>query len=234
MIESQSVLAIITARGGSKRLVGKNIIPLAGKPLIAWTVEASQSSQYIDRTILSSDDKNIIKVAREYGCDVPFVRSKELSMDETNSVDVVIDALSKVPHYDWFVLLQPTSPLRLGEDIDGCLRNVMLSGYNCAVSICETSKSPYWAFMKNEQGQLEKLIPDVYPETIRQKLPQTYTLNGAIYAARTDWFMQNRCFITDETYGYEMPKERSEDIDDYFDVQVAELRLKLKSMNEGS
>src|SRR5690242_2340813 len=108
MISSYSVLALIPARGGSKGVARKNVRDLAGRPMIAWTIEAAHGSRYVDRVVLSSDDEEIIKTARQHGCDVPFVRPPELATDEADSVSVVRHALSMLPeHHDFLVLLQP-------------------------------------------------------------------------------------------------------------------------------
>lgn len=115
------ILAIIPARGGSKGVPRKNIRDLAGKPLIAWTIEEAKKSKYITRLILSSEDEEIIEAAKKYGCEVPFVRPIELAQDNTPGIEPVLHAIEKCPGYDYVLLLQPTSPLRTVEDIDGCI-----------------------------------------------------------------------------------------------------------------
>src|SRR5690606_37646573 len=112
-----NVLAVITARGGSKGVPRKNVRNLGGKPLIAWTIEEAQKSKYITKLILSSEDKDIIDVAKQYGCEVPFIRPLELAQDDTLGIDVVIHAMIQCPGYDYVILLQPTSPLRTVKDI---------------------------------------------------------------------------------------------------------------------
>lgn len=128
MINNKKILAIIPARGGSKGLPRKNIRELAGKPLIAWTIEAGRKSKYIDRLIVSSEDFEIIEVAKKYGAEIPFVRPKHLAEDESLGLDPVFHALRELPGYDIVVLLQPTSPLRLTEDIDACIEQLIDSG----------------------------------------------------------------------------------------------------------
>src|SRR5262249_30378594 len=113
MIGRYTVLAVIPARGGSKGVPQKNIRTVGGRPLIAWTIEAAKGSRYLDRVVLSSDDRKIIDVAESYGCDIPFVRPAELATDEADSMSVVRHAIASFnEHYDYLVLLQPTSPLR--------------------------------------------------------------------------------------------------------------------------
>ncbi len=126
---NKKVLALITARGGSKGLVKKNIRLLNSIPLIAWTIKEAHKSERIDRLVLSSDDDEIIKVAKDYSCEVPFKREAHLASDTATSDDVILDALSRIDGYDTLILLQPTSPLRIREDIDSCLQLCGLLGY---------------------------------------------------------------------------------------------------------
>ena len=117
-MQSDKVLALITARGGSKGLPRKNVLLAGGKPLIAWTVEAAVSSECIDRVVLTSDDDEIMAAAMAAGCDVPFCRPAHLASDVATSLDVVLHAIDQLPGYEYVVLLQPTSPLRTAADID--------------------------------------------------------------------------------------------------------------------
>jgi N-acylneuraminate cytidylyltransferase len=233
MIHGMRVLAVIPARGGSKGLPGKNIRDLAGKPLVAWTIEAAQASRCIDRLILSSDDDEIAQVARRWGCDVPFVRGEDLATDEATTVDVVLDSLRRCPGYDWVVVLQPTSPLRTSEDIDSCLLECLDQGASVGVSVCEATVSPYWMFRRHGQGQLQTLLPMPQGATQRQDLPYVYQLNGALYVAKCGWLQANPKFITPHTYAYVMSQQRSIDIDDEVDFRLAELMLSdaVKSRN---
>lgn len=224
MIAGKSVLAVITARGGSKGLPGKNIRPLRGKPLIAWTIEAARQSACVDRLVLSSDDPEIIAVARNFGCEVPYVREPALATDTAGSMDVILDAIRRCPGHEWVVLLQPTSPLRTADDIDGTLRRCFETGAPAGVSISLAEQSPYWMYSMGAEGALSPVLaaPAVGR---RQDLPKVYALNGAVYAAECDWLVRNRTFVTPETIGYEMPSERSADIDDLADFAMAELIL---------
>lgn len=159
MIEGKRVLGLITARGGSKGVPGKNIRPVGGRPLIAWTIQAGLASRYLDKLILSSDDESIMAVARDCGCEVPFKREARLAADDTPSVDVVLDAVERCPGYDMVVLLQPTSPLRTTEDIDAAIgRCVALEAPAC-VSVCEAEQSPYWMYTLQAGNRLSPLLP---------------------------------------------------------------------------
>jgi N-acylneuraminate cytidylyltransferase len=143
MINGLKVLAIIPARGGSKGLLGKNIRPLGEKPLLAWTIETARQSRYIDRLVLSSEDAEIIRIARAWDCEVPFVRPAELSRDETPGILPILHALARLPGYDLVVKLQPTSPLRSADDIDACIERCSRSDVPACVSVVEPVQSPY-------------------------------------------------------------------------------------------
>jgi N-acylneuraminate cytidylyltransferase len=226
MINGKSVLAIITARGGSKGIPGKNIIDLAGKPLIAWTIEAAKKSEYIDRLVLSSDDDEIIKVAAQWGCEVPFKRPADFAKDDTPGIAPVLHALSVLPAFDYIVLLQPTSPLRTKEDINGCIEHCITRQANCCVSVTEPDKSPFWMYYINSQGILEPILSTESDVAVRrQDLPVVYALNGAVYVARREWLLVNKSFLSKETIAYPMCKEHSIDIDSWRDLQLAKLML---------
>lgn len=153
MIDNKRVLAIIPARGGSKGVTRKNIRNLAGMPLIAWTIEEAKKSKYIDRLILSSEDNEIIETAKEYGCDIPFVRPVHLAEDTTSGIEPVLHALKEIVGYDYVILLQPTSPLRIVEDIDGCIENLIETKSPACVSVTEPTNSPYWMYTVNSEGK---------------------------------------------------------------------------------
>ena len=226
MIHEKSILAVIPARGGSKGLPRKNLRMLAGKPLIAWTIEEAKKSKYIDRLMLSSEDAEIISVARQWGCEAPFVRPQELATDETPGVEPIlhaIDALSE--KYDYVVMLQPTSPLRIAEDIDGCVEMCLGHKAPACVSVTEPSKSPYWMY-RLDAG--DRLIPNLdlgFADVRRQDLPRVYALNGAVYVAETDWLIAHRTFLTQETVAFVMPRERLWDVDTELDLKFCELLL---------
>ena len=225
MINGQSVLAIIPARGGSKGVPRKNIREVAGKPLIAWTIAEAQKSKYIDRLILSSDDEQIIRVAQEYGCEVPFVRPSELAADDTPGIDPVLHALDSLSQkYDYVVLLQPTSPLRSAADIDDCIAKCALAGNNACVTVTQAEQSPYWMYSISHEGSV---VPIVKNDGFfrRQDLPTAYVLNGAVYVARTDWLKREKQFVAAETKAVIMPAERSLDIDTEEDLKTLESML---------
>ena len=208
-----SLLAIIPARGGSKGIPRKNIKPLAGKPLIGWTIDTAKQANCIDRLVVSTEDEEIASVARQLGADVPFMRPAELAADETPGTAPVLHAISQLPDYEWVLLLQPTSALRSAADIDGIWQFCQEQGAPSAVSVCEVSKHPYWMYQCDPTHRLEPFVkgrPDV---TRRQDLSAACALNGALYLARTEWLLKQSGFIGPETLGYIMPPERSVDLD---------------------
>jgi CMP-N,N'-diacetyllegionaminic acid synthase len=224
VIAGRSVLAVITARGGSRGLPRKNVLPFRGRPLIAWTIAAAQASSRIDRLILSSDDTEIIAVAEGLGCEAPFRRAPELSADASTSIDVVLDALDRVPGYDVVVLLQPTSPLRTAVDIDGALEHMAACGAASCVSVEEALSHPWLVFGRDEEGRLKPLAPPSDGVSLRrQDLPPALVLNGAVYAADAAWLRCERTFIKPgATVAWEMPADRSADIDTLEDFHAAE------------
>lgn len=226
MIKGKSVLAVIPARGGSKGVPRKNIREVGGKPLIAWTIEEAKKSKYIDRLILSSEDAEIIEVAKRWGCEVPFIRPEELAQDDTPGVETVLHTIKMLPGYDFVLLLQPTSPLRSVDDIDGCLEKCIETKANSCVTVTEAAKSPFWMYYLNEQDLLEPIIKTDKKYNNRQELPTLYELNGAVYVANKNWLINNRSFRSEHTTAYIMPKERSVDIDSEIDFGFIEFLLR--------
>ncbi|WP_036214779.1 cytidylyltransferase domain-containing protein [Lysinibacillus sphaericus] len=217
-----SILAIIPARGGSKGVPRKNIRDLAGKPLIAWTIEEAKKSKYISRLILSSEDEEIIDIAKHYGCEVPFVRPRELAQDATPGIDPVLHAIQQCPDFDYVVLLQPTSPLRTVEDIDGCIELAIKQHADFCVSVTESEKSPYWMYTIKNNGHLNPLVMEDKIATRRQDLPKSYVLNGAVYIARTSALVKEKSFLNKNTKAFIMPTMRSFDIDTELDMKICE------------
>jgi CMP-N,N'-diacetyllegionaminic acid synthase len=224
MINGKSILAIIPARGGSKGIPRKNIRDLCGKPLIAWTIEEAKKSKYIDRLILSSEDAEIIAVAKKWGCEVPFVRPKELAQDDTPGIAPVLHAIDTLADkYDYTVLLQVTSPLRTIADIDGCIECCLQQEAKSCVSVSEAKENPYWMFRMTQNSTLTNMIDDDKEYVKRQDLPKCYLLNGAVYVAETNWLLKTKNFRSEETVGYIMPIDRSVDIDCEMDFKFCEL-----------
>lgn len=229
MIRGKRVLAIIPARGGSKGLPRKNILPLAGKPLIAWTIEAARASRYIDRCIVSTDDAEIAQVAADWGGEVPFLRPAQLAQDDTPTREVILHALDLVDGYEYIVVLQPTSPLRLPSDIDGCLETMVKAQATTAVSVTKADKPPHWMYRLNGSGRLVPVLESTTPIARRQDAPIVYVLNGAVYAGTAEAYMKEGTFVRLDTVGYPMPRERSVDVDTELDLKICQWLLAKRS-----
>ena len=224
-----SLLAIVAARGGSKAIPRKNIKPLKCKPLIAWSIDSAKQATCIDHLIVSTEDEEIASVARGFGADVPFMRPAELAADDTPGIDPVLHAISHLPDYDWVLLLQPTSPLRSAEDIDGIWKFCQERCVPSAVSICEVGEHPYLMYQRRADKSLDPFITGRPKVIRRQDLPPVYALNGALYLAKVDWLLERRDFIGPETLGYIMPPERSVDLDTPQDWRWVEFLIEQKN-----
>lgn len=220
-----STFALIPARGGSKGIPRKNIKPIAGKPLIVWTIEAALRSSLLDAVVVSTEDEEIAEVALRAGALVPFTRPAALAADDTPGIDPVLHAFEQLPEFEAVLLLQPTSPMRGTSDIDACLRLAAERGAPSVVSVSEPDSHPYWTYRIGGDGRLERLI-DAVPVARRQDLPLVAALNGALYFAERKWLMGGRSLLGPETLAYMMSRERSIDLDTPLDWKIAELLLK--------
>ncbi len=222
MLNGKRILALIPARGGSKGVPGKNIRPLGGRPLIAWTIDAARRSRHIDRLVLSSDNADIIKIAQEHGCDAPFVRPSDLSADDTPGIAPVKHCAEMVPGYDYLVILQPTSPFRSTDDIDQAIETCINQDASSLVSVTKASQHPSWMYRITENGTLSHVMNEA-PHARRQDLPSVYALNGAIYVVKADWLQTVDSLLGADTLAFPMPKHRSIDIDTALDFRIAEV-----------
>jgi N-acylneuraminate cytidylyltransferase/CMP-N,N'-diacetyllegionaminic acid synthase len=229
MYRNRKIIAVIPARGGSKGLVGKNVMPLRGKPLVVWTIEQALLCGYIDRTIVSTDDGNIADIARRHGADVPFIRPLELATDRSSTMDVLVHALDFVGRegkaYDIVVLLQPTSPLRHHSDISGAIKFFFEKRALAVVSVCQTEHHPFWTNTLPDDGCMKEFIRPEVENKARQDLPDYYRISGSLYVADVVSLLTERTFYGERTFAYIMPKERSVDIDSLMDFQFADFLL---------
>jgi N-acylneuraminate cytidylyltransferase/CMP-N,N'-diacetyllegionaminic acid synthase len=223
------LLYLITARGGSKGLPGKNILPLHSKPLIAWSIEAAQQAQHKGQLVVSTDSEEIANVARSYGAEVPFIRPAALAIDSASSMDVIMHALdfysANGENFDYVVLLQPTSPLRRVTDIDAALDFLAERKAEAVVSVCSAEHHPLWSNTLPPDGNMKDFIRPEVKGKNRQQLPSAYRINGAIFIASPTYLKEFNSFIADRTFAYEMPAEASVDIDSEIDFAFAELLL---------
>lgn len=221
-------LAIIPARGGSKGIPKKNIIPLMGKPLVQYTIEAAQKSHCIDKIFLSSDNDEIIAVAKDLGLESGYIRPEYLATDQANTVDVILDALKwleETENYipDTILLLQPTSPLRASNDIEAAAELFKQHKKNCLVSVHEMTEHPCECVKEIETDDWSYLAEQNINATRRQDYKEKfYYINGAIYMVKMDFFKKEKKFIEkNNTSFYIMPSERGIDIDEYHHLDIA-------------
>lgn len=228
--KDKRVLAIITARGGSKGVPRKNIKDLAGKPLIAYTIEAVKASQYLTRCIVSTDDQEIADVSRRFGADIPFVRPAELAQDDSTSVDVVRHAVqwlrdNKGENYDYVMILQPTSPLRTADDIDACIKKIVDTGADSVMAMKELVD---YSLKKLKKIIDDKILPYAEDEgkapSPRHKLEKMYKRNASIFLTKTELVMVGDLF-GQVSRPHLMPEERSVDINNLVDFDLAEFFL---------
>lgn len=219
---NKTFLVIIPARGGSKRLPRKNLLDLCGKPLIAWSIEAALKSKYISKVIVSSDDEEILNIAKEYKADF-IKRPDELASDTATTFDALKHTLENVEKYDYVVLLQPTSPLRTEKHIDEAIELLKEKNADAIISVCEMEHSPLWSNTLDEDLNMSNFLRDEVLNKRSQDLPKYYRLNGAIYICKTDKLLQNESFFLKENiYAYKMNKKDSVDIDEEIDFIIAE------------
>jgi len=225
----QKYLGIIPARSGSKRLPHKNILEMAGKPLISWTIEAALSAKKLSSVIVSTDDEGIAAVAREYGAEVPFLRPSHLGGDEVTTYDVVEDLLQKVDEPKNIVLLQPTSPLRTADDIDQAISLYEKKSATAVIGVCEVDHPVEWSNFLPKDNNMDNFIHSDIKNKRHQDLPARYRINGAVYIIDTESFLSDKSFIPEKgTYAYRMNRENSVDIDEKLDFLLAELILQTR------
>jgi CMP-N-acetylneuraminic acid synthetase len=229
------IIAIIPARGGSKGLPRKNIKPLLGEPLLAWTIEQAKSSKYIDKVIVSTEDNEIAEISRKYSAEVPFLRPKELARDDSPTSEAIIHALNwfeeRGEYFDIVVLLEPTSPLRAVEDIDKCVE-ILISNTKAKaiVSVAKLESShPEFNVVINEGGFIRK--PDGttnFKVLRRQDLKDIYFFEGSIYISEVGSLKQKRTFYHESTLAYVVPKYKSLEVDELCDFICIDALMKAK------
>jgi N-acylneuraminate cytidylyltransferase len=223
LIGGRRVLALVPARGGSKGIPDKNRVQLCGRPLIAWAIDAARAARTIDRVVVSTDDARLALLADSCGAEVPFLRPKALGRDDTPTMPVVLHALDALGWHEVVVLLQPTSPLRIAEDIDACVEAHAEHG-RPVVSVTVADPPPQHMVVRAGEGILP-LLHGLPAGGHRQDLPEVLALNGAVYVADAAFLRAHGTFVTPTTAVHAMPRERSVDIDDAFDLQIAEALL---------
>jgi CMP-N-acetylneuraminic acid synthetase len=231
MYKNKKILAVITARGGSKGIPRKNIKELAGKPLIEYTVNVAKKSKVITDLILSTDDQEIADICKNLGVDVPFLRPSKLANDKATHLEVMRHALQFMEEkykvkFDYTIILQPTSPFRLVEDIDNTIKKMIDLGSDSAVSITEIEENHPIKIKKFENDRVSSFCFEEKEGTRRQDLPIAYKRSGAVYAMKRDLIINENKLYGDFVAGYVIPNERSIDIDNPRDWILAKYMLK--------
>jgi CMP-N,N'-diacetyllegionaminic acid synthase len=235
------VLAVIPARGGSRAVPRKNIRLLNGKPLIAYSIEQAALAQTLTRSIVSTDDDEIARVAKAWGGDVPFLRPARLAQDDTPMLPVLLHALEHAEqtdgiHYSAVVILQPTSPLRTAEDIDHSVQTLFSTKADTVVTICQVDKLSHPLLVQRIDVQDgDKLYPfwtgpeyERYSHANREELPLVVRLNAAVYAVRRETLVCENKIIGNDVRAVWMETSRSIDIDTEEDFQIAEALIQAK------
>lgn len=226
-----NILGVVPARGGSKGIARKNVADVAGKPLVAWTLDAAKAAAGLTRVVVSTEDPEIAAVCRSLGGDVPFLRPAELAQDRTPTLPVVLHALAQAEaqdgrRYEAVVLLQPTTPLRQPEDIDRCVDLLRATGADSVVSVVDVG-GYHPLRMKKFEGErlvnyVEQAGENMRP---RQELPPVFIRNGAIYATRRA-VIDGGALVGGDCRGYVMPADRSVNIDSPNDLLLADSLLR--------
>lgn len=237
MIGDRKVLALISARGGSKGLPGKNIRELNGKPLIVYSIEAALESGTVDRVVVSTDSREIAAVAAASGAEVPFIRPEELARDNTPSLPVSRHAVAWLEENegwksDIFLELQPVAPLRTSSDVDACVGMLVETGADTVISLCRVDGvfHPCWMKTIGEDGRVNAFVESGREYTRRQDLPAVYRRNAAVIAVWTRVLMDQETYYGPDMRGYIMPESRSVDIDNAMDLRLAGMLLSENSV----
>lgn len=223
-------IAIITARSGSKGLKDKNIKMINGKPMLAYSILAAKESGKFTKIIVSTDSEKYADIAKEFGAEVPFLRSEQTSSDTASSWDVVKEVINELKktgeEFDTICLLQPTSPLRETSDIVGGYKVLEDRDAEAVIGVCEMEHSPLWSNTLDENNSMKDFISKDILEKGRQKLPTYYRINGALYIIRTEILEEISKIYGEKSFAYVMEKEKSVDIDTRYDFMLAETLLR--------
>ncbi|RJE77347.1 CMP-N-acetlyneuraminic acid synthetase [Pseudoalteromonas sp. MSK9-3] len=230
MKPASKVLAVVTARKGSKRLRNKNLKPLLSKPLLHWTLKAGVESSTITTCLLSTDCEEMRTLGQSMGAQVPFLRPAHLASDTAKSIDVVLHSLdyfeSQGEQFDYVILLQPTSPLRTSKHIDEAFFQMIGSGSEGIISVCEVEHSPIWSGQLGQDKDMSQFLNMDFVNARSQDLPPYFRLNGAIYIAKVAAIREQKSFFLGQNLqAYIMSQRESIDIDSELDFKFAQLLM---------
>lgn len=229
MIGNKKILALIPARGGSKGIPHKNIKPIGGKPLLAYTIETALNSRYIDKVVVSTDSEEIREKAIDYGAEVPFLRPEALAEDTSTTLDVVLHAINEIEKHESFdilILLQPTSPLRTVMDIDMALEKFVAGNFRPLTSVSMAEDHPRLIRKLIDEWTMQRITPDS-SSVRRQDMDCYYRVNGSIYVNLITEIDINTSF-NDNEIPFVMESSHSVDIDEEKDIAMVEYYLKQK------
>lgn len=234
-----NTLCIIGARGGSKGVPGKNIRPIHGKPMIAWSIEQALTCPEISRLIVSTDHPEIARVAREWGAEVPFMRPPQLASDTASKWPVWRHALDFVErqlnwHVDLVVDLDCTNPLREVSDIQGAIAQIHRDQADGVLTICDAWKNPYFNMLEVQDGRLQLSKQPPHPVVCRQDAPQVFVQVASIYVFRPDYLRRANSLFEGRCTGYLVPPERSIDVDTEYDFKLVEFLMKERLEQSGA
>lgn len=220
MYKNKTFLAIIPARGGSKRLPRKNVLDLSGKPLIVWSIEAGLKSKYVDKVVVSSDDDEILNISKKNEAEI-IKRPSELASDTATTFDAIKHTIDSLQKYDYIVLLQPTSPLRDEKHIDEAIEILEDKNADAVVSVCEMDHSPLWSNTLSKDNSMSGFLRDEVLNKRSQDLEKYYRLNGAIYLCKSEKLLEERSFFLKQNiFAYKMDRKSSVDIDEEIDYKI--------------
>lgn len=225
----QYIVGFIFARGGSKGVPGKNIRFLAGKPLIAYSIETAFQSQFIDRVVVSTDDEKIAQVAQDFGAEVPFLRPKELAQDNSPEWLAWQHAIRTLKEQnngrelDVFLSVPPTAPLRATEDIDNAIQTFLASDADIVITVKKAGRHPSFNMVTLDEQNCAKLVLPLDKQIIRrQDAPPVYDMTTVAYVASPKFIMESKAVFEGKVKAVLIPEERALDIDTELDFQFAE------------
>ena len=225
MYNNKKFLAIIPARGGSKRLPRKNVLELNGKPLISWSIEAGLKSKYIDKIVVTSEDKEILDISEKYGAET-IIRPKELASDTATTFDTVVHTIKNNEKYDYIVLLQPTSPLRNRNHINEAIELLEKKKADAIISVSEMEHNPLWSNTLPNDEAMNNFLRNEVLNKRSQDLEKYYRLNGAIYICKIEKLLEEKSFfLKDNIFAYKMDRKSSIDIDEEIDFKIAKVLM---------
>lgn len=231
------VLGLIPARGGSKGIARKNIKPLGGKPLLAYTAETALAAKRLSCVILSTEDAEIAEIGRQCNLEVPFLRPPELARDETPTLPVVRHALESLAaeNFDAVCLLQPTNPLRRAIDIDNCLELLETTGATAIVSVLPVPLKyhPRWVYWRDNEGRIVLSTGEAAPIARRQDLPPAFHRDGSVYAIRAETVLHGDSLYGKDVRSYLMDSNYSANIDTEEDWLEVERRMNFSAATNG-